>query len=355
MLETLYDAIDEQNLFPRVGTLLTEPSISPQIRAVLVRLKQTGCKIREDIDIATGRVSAILDARHIAHHIDRDALAAKSPQIQRFDLELDRCDLGAAIKALATLGYRNPVANQGAGWTVYTLANDGLQLTHTDAATTRVRIRWSGQVRGLARIAPTLEELDSFDWPSQAWPLVPIAIMYKKLVRKFRTIPAEIAGKDLGEWLGTPLSLLDELIRFAGIDSADHVVDIGCGDGRVLIHAALATGCRATGIEREADLCARARSAVESVGQGGRVKIIHDEAQSIDWSQATCVFLFLPIDNIDPILSELLAKLPSGARIVAHEHSPYRGVFLPSQKSLLIGERAFTVAYRWQVSRSKAT
>ena len=116
------------------------------------------------------------------------------------------------------------------------------------------------------------------------------------------------------------------------------------------MHAASATGCSALGIERDADLVALAGEAVEQAGLGERVRILHGDAASLDLEAVTCVFVFLPVKNLDPLIATLKTRLMPGARIVAHEHSPYRGRFTPDDKRLLVGERGFTVAYLWRIT-----
>ena len=54
--------------------------------------------------------------------------------------------------------------------------------------------------------------------------------------------------------------------------------------------------------------------------------------------------------NLDPLMAEILPQLPPGARIVAHEHTPYRGQYPPDEKRLLVGTRGFTVGYLWRVA-----
>lgn len=351
MLDSLIEDIEERRLFARVSELLQAPagSVSAADRATLLALQSARRHILEDIMTAADEISRVLRSKAIAHRIDRESLRARPPQYQQLDLEIDRRDLGSVVDILETLGYRCPVTRGGAGWAAFMHTRDKLLLTHTDAATTRVRICWQTLVRGMPRLAFRAEAITRFDWPPWTWPL---ALMLERLQR----LPAKLAGSRhdlgrsaLGEWLGTPKSLLPELMRFAAVEAADVVADLGCGDGRVLIHAASTTGCSALGIEREADLCRLARAAVDRAGLDDRVSILHGDAATLDLATVTCIFLFLPIDNLDPLIALLKSKLKPGARIVAHEHTAYRGEFPPDEKRLLVGERAFTVGYLWRV------
>ena len=351
MLDSLIEHIEKRDLFARVSELLEAPAgtVSAADRATLLALQSACRHILEDVMAAADEISSTLRHNAIAHRIDRESLLADPPQYQQLDLEIDRRDLDTVVDTLETLGYRCPVPRGGAGWAAFTHTRDRLLLTHTDAATTRVRICWQTLFRGMPRLAFRAEAIPRFDWPRRTWPL---ALLLERLQR----LPARLTGSRhgadrsiLGEWLGTPQSLLPELVRFAAVEASDLVADLGCGDGRVLIHAAASTGCSALGIEREADLCRLARSAVAGAGLGERVSIVQGDAATLDLEAVTCVFLFLPVNNLDPLIATLNSKLKPGARIVAHEHSPYRGEFPPEEKRLLVGERSFTVGYLWRV------
>jgi hypothetical protein len=55
-------------------------------------------------------------------------------------------------------------------------------------------------------------------------------------------------------YLPTPYPVVDAMLRLAGVRAGDRLVDLGAGDGRIVIAAARDYGIRATGIERRA-LC----------------------------------------------------------------------------------------------------
>jgi hypothetical protein len=54
---------------------------------------------------------------------------------------------------------------------------------------------------------------------------------------------------------------IDAALDLAGLRAGEHLVDLGCGDGRVLV-AAARRGARVTGVECDADLAAEARRAL---------------------------------------------------------------------------------------------
>ena len=52
---------------------------------------------------------------------------------------------------------------------------------------------------------------------------------------------------------------MERLAGFAGITKDDVVLDVGCGDGRSLLHLASTVGCRGVGIDIDEELVGTAR------------------------------------------------------------------------------------------------
>ena len=162
------------------------------------------------------------------------------------------------------------------------------------------------------------------------------------------------ADQDLGIFLGTPLGLISPLLTFAGFERGQHVTDLGCGDGRVLIEAAQAFGGRGRGYETDADLVRRARAAVDAAGLADRVDIVHGDAAAADLTGTDLVFLFLPPETVTGMLEGTLAKLPKGAALLSHEQLVTRFPVAPDRSNLILGHdrsnpaaSGITVASLW--------
>lgn len=63
----------------------------------------------------------------------------------------------------------------------------------------------------------------------------------------------------LSPFIPTPTRLLDALFCRVHCTTADVVVDLGCGDGRVIVSAVRATGCRGIGVDLDASLIEKAK------------------------------------------------------------------------------------------------
>jgi SAM-dependent methyltransferase len=72
------------------------------------------------------------------------------------------------------------------------------------------------------------------------------------------------AGK-VCPYVPSPAARTARLAAFARITTEDVVLDVGCGDGRVLLHLAQTVGCRCLGVDIE----------VRGRGPGGRRGYFH--------------------------------------------------------------------------------
>ncbi|MGF1598328.1 MAG: amino acid adenylation domain-containing protein [Acidimicrobiales bacterium] len=159
----------------------------------------------------------------------------------------------------------------------------------------------------------------------------------------------------LGVFLGTPCDLIADLLAVAAVGPDDVVVDLGCGDGRVLIEAARRYGCRARGVERDPALVARSVTAAEQAGLHDRIEVIEadlsDESTlSAALDGATVVFAFLPAPVTAELVATVVGLLPPGGRFLAHEQVAASWPVRPDERRLVLGA-GVTVATLWR-SRS---
>jgi SAM-dependent methyltransferase len=113
-------------------------------------------------------------------------------------------------------------------------------------------------------------------------------------------------------WAGTSEVRVDEALRLAGLRPGERLLDLGCGDGRVLLRAAEAYGAQVIGVELDPGLAATARELLAAAGVDGTVLEADFESVPIE---ADVVFAFLSPATLQR-LRPRLAALPSHARVV---------------------------------------
>jgi precorrin-6B methylase 2 len=150
--------------------------------------------------------------------------------------------------------------------------------------------------------------------------------------------------------LVTPRSLIEALLDVASVGADDVLFDFGSGDGRFVVTAATARGCRAIGVEQSSELCAVARERATAAGVADRVSIVNADAAEVDLSEVTVVVLFLPMGVAARVVPDLLTRLSPGARIVLHEQNALAaGIPRPDTVHAVIVDDAVTVAHRWNL------
>jgi SAM-dependent methyltransferase len=123
------------------------------------------------------------------------------------------------------------------------------------------------------------------------------------------------AGKDV-VWVPTPPALVEKMLDMARVTPQDFVVDLGSGDGRMVI-AAARRGARALGVEYNPDLVEYSRRAAAAAGVQGRARFVQGDMFEADFSQATVLALFLLTENLNALAPKFL-RLKPGTRIVVN-------------------------------------
>jgi hypothetical protein len=123
------------------------------------------------------------------------------------------------------------------------------------------------------------------------------------------------SGKDV-VWVPTSQSLVDRMLDMAQLTPEDRLVDLGSGDGRMVITAAK-RGATARGIEFNPDLVALSKRAARAEGVADRATFEQADIFKSDFSNATVVTLFL-LPDLNLRLRPKLLEMKPGTRIVSN-------------------------------------
>ena len=122
-------------------------------------------------------------------------------------------------------------------------------------------------------------------------------------------------GKDV-IWVPSPDPLVDTMMAIAGVSERDVVMDLGSGDGRTVIAAAL-LGARAIGVEFDAELVELSRATAAAAGVAERATFVNADLFETDLSPATVITMFL-LPELNMRLRPQLLELEPGTRIVSN-------------------------------------
>jgi protein-L-isoaspartate O-methyltransferase len=119
-------------------------------------------------------------------------------------------------------------------------------------------------------------------------------------------------------FITTPDDVVERMLALADTGAGDLVMDLGSGDGRIVIAAAQKFGARGLGVEIDGRLVAQSRENARRAGVADRVTFEEGDVLRTDLRRATVVTIYLLPFLIDKLQPKMLEELQPGARIVTH-------------------------------------
>lgn len=130
---------------------------------------------------------------------------------------------------------------------------------------------------------------------------------------------AQQPGLSGGPYVPTPQRVVDAMLDIAGVTDRDYVIDLGSGDGRIVITAAQKYGARGKGYDIDDELVGRSNAAARKLKLEQRVRFEQRDVQQADIREATVVTLYLLPEMMRTLRARLLRELRPGTRIVSHD------------------------------------
>ncbi|MBI3043640.1 MAG: class I SAM-dependent methyltransferase [Betaproteobacteria bacterium] len=165
------------------------------------------------------------------------------------------------------------------------------------------------------------------------------AILLPGILALALVAPAANAQEGQGDvvYVPTPQVVVDEMLRMAKVGPGDYVIDLGSGDGRIVITAAKKHGARGFGVDLDTYLLKLANSTAKKEGVAERAHFIEQNLFETDLSPATVVTSYLLPEMNEKLRPKLLTLKP-GTRVVAHDYA--LGEWDPDEeRTLLVPEK----------------
>jgi SAM-dependent methyltransferase len=135
--------------------------------------------------------------------------------------------------------------------------------------------------------------------------------------------PLSPAADPLGRadvpYVPTPESVVDVMLKLANVGPRDFVVDLGSGDGRILIAAAKKRGARGFGVDIDGALVHEARREAQRQGVAARVEFLEQNLVITDIDRASVLTLYLSSSLMMQLRPRFFRELRPGTRIVSHD------------------------------------
>ncbi|MSQ50967.1 MAG: methyltransferase domain-containing protein [Betaproteobacteria bacterium] len=111
---------------------------------------------------------------------------------------------------------------------------------------------------------------------------------------------------------------VERMVKIANLRAGETVMDLGSGDGRIVIAAAQAqSGVRGIGVDIDAELVQKSNADANRQGLADRVRFEHRNAFDADLRNADVIFMWLFPELMRLLRPKILAEAKPGARIVA--------------------------------------
>jgi hypothetical protein len=161
-------------------------------------------------------------------------------------------------------------------------------------------------------------------------------------------IAGGLNAQDWGDtpYVQTPMSVVERMLEIAKVGPGDYVIDLGSGDGRMVITAATKHGARGFGVDLDRKLVALANRNAAKAGVADRAVFYQRDLHATDVGAASVMSIYLLPEVNLMIRQRLLATLKPGTRIVSHDYAmgewppDFQTELAAPGKTVGIGERS---------------
>ena len=134
-----------------------------------------------------------------------------------------------------------------------------------------------------------------------------------------------------GPYVPTPQVVVDEMLRMARVGPNDFVVDLGSGDGVIVLTAAQKFQARGFGVDIDPELVKLSNSEARRLGVADRARFFVQDVFKTDISKATVVTLYLLPGMMVNLRPKIFEELRPGTRVVSHDYH-FADEWLPDEQ-----------------------
>jgi predicted RNA methylase len=120
------------------------------------------------------------------------------------------------------------------------------------------------------------------------------------------------------QWIPTPKDVVRKMLSFADVRQGDTLIDLGSGDGRIILLAAQQFGASAFGIEADPLRVLITRVRIRVKGLEDQVEVIWGNFFKSDLSAASVVTIYQSTEINKKLKQQLEEQLHPGTRVVTY-------------------------------------
>jgi len=165
---------------------------------------------------------------------------------------------------------------------------------------------------------------------------------------------ADKAPVNAGPYVPSPTSVVADMLTLAEVGPQDFVIDLGSGDGRIVLTAAKVFGARGFGVDINEKLVKEANESAKLQGIADRANFTIQDLFKTDIRKATVLTMYLLPNTVNMLKDKLLAELSPGTRIISHDYPlagwiPEKYVQMDLEDKVIISGVTTTLIYLYVV------
>jgi SAM-dependent methyltransferase len=133
-------------------------------------------------------------------------------------------------------------------------------------------------------------------------------------------------------FVATPMKVVARMLDMAQVGPKDYLIDLGCGDGRIVTEAAK-RGARAVGIDLDSYLIELCRRRARENNLEHLASFEQKDIYEVDLSPATVVTMYLLPEHNLKLRDKLKREVKHGTRVLSHDWD--MGDWIPDQRDIL--------------------
>ncbi|MFN4281654.1 MAG: methyltransferase domain-containing protein [Alphaproteobacteria bacterium] len=159
----------------------------------------------------------------------------------------------------------------------------------------------------------------------------------------------DASGTFVGDvpYVATPKDVVETMLDLAKVGAGDYVIDLGSGDGRLVVAAAL-RGAEGFGVDLDPKRIAESHENARKAGVADRAQFFQRDLFETDFARATVLTMYL-LPDINLQLRPKVLGLKPGTRVVSHDFD--MGDWTPDERVRMVSQHTHyeSNAYLWIV------
>lgn len=151
-----------------------------------------------------------------------------------------------------------------------------------------------------------------------------------------------------GPFVPTPQQVVDQMLQLAAVNQRDFVIDLGSGDGRIVLTAAQKYRARGMGVDIDERLVEFSNARARRQGLDSLVWFRQQDVRDTRISEATVLTLYLLPEMMRALHHRIYSELKPGARVVSHDFQ-FDG-WLPDRSVTVDLQEKYHITGKWKSS-----